>query len=54
MIAMLVEIDEYLVLPVQHQGKMKGPREVKVGDVVLLGYDRKSLDWASFFPFTWE
>jgi len=54
MIAMLNDRDEYLGLPVQQQGNMKGSGEVKVGNVVLLGYNRKSLDWDSFFPFTWE
>jgi len=37
MIAMLTDRDEYLGLPVQQQGKTKGPGEVKVGDIVLLG-----------------
>jgi hypothetical protein len=54
MIAMLADRFEYLGLPVEQQGKTKGPGEVKVGDVVLLGYDRKNSDWASFFPCTWE
>jgi len=54
MIAMLANRDEYLGLPVQQQDKTKGPVEVKVGDIVLLGYDSKSLEWANFFPYTWE
>jgi len=44
MIAMFADRDEYLGLSVQQQGKTKGSGEVKVGDVVLLGYDSKSLN----------
>jgi len=39
-------IDEYLGLLVQWQRKNKGPGGVKVGDVVLVGYNnKKRLNW---------
>jgi hypothetical protein len=37
--------DEYLGLLVQWQRKNKGPGGVKVGNVVLVGYNNKRLDW---------